>query len=298
MPAIGRHGQEEAGVMEDGAARGAKLLAKPLEAWQICTGGRCDGPVTETGGIHRLNLDSGSKDSLLYVPKGYKKGDAVPLVLLLHGAGSDARNGLLPLLPLADERGLLLVAPSCRGRTWDAVGDSSGRDVKFIDRTLEAVFAEHVVDRSHFACAGFSDGASYALSLGIANGFLFSHIIAFSPGFMVPPRFEDAPEIFISHGTKDTVLSIDHCSRRIAPRLLQQGYSLNYCEFQGGHAVPLEVANKAMDWFLAPGRARRAVEAGVVVDEKRAVKPREAARLEEGRNGSAAEGPGAAASSA
>lgn len=157
------------------------------------------------------------------------------------------------------------------------------------------MFAEHVVDRSHFACAGFSDGASYALSLGIANGFLFSHIIAFSPGFMVPPRYEDAPEIFMSHGTGDAVLGIERCSRRIAPRLLQQGYTLNYCEFEGGHSVPLEIAAKAMDWFFAPGRPPRATEAGVAVDEKRAVKPREAARPEESGNGSAAEGPGAAA---
>ena len=37
-------------------------------------------------------------------------------------------------------------------------------------------------------CAsGFSDGASYALSLGAANGDLFTHIAAFSPGFMRPP---------------------------------------------------------------------------------------------------------------
>lgn len=36
-------------------------------------------------------------------------------------------------------------------------------------------------------CAGFSDGASYALSLGLPNGNLFSHIVAFSPGFMRAP---------------------------------------------------------------------------------------------------------------
>lgn len=35
--------------------------------------------------------------------------------------------------------------------------------------------------------AGFSDGASYALSLGQPNADVFSHIIAFSPGFMRAP---------------------------------------------------------------------------------------------------------------
>jgi predicted esterase len=33
------------------------------------------------------------------------------------------------------------------------------------------------------AVSGFSDGASYALSIGPANGDLFTHVMAFSPGF-------------------------------------------------------------------------------------------------------------------
>ena len=43
------------------------------------------------------------------------------------------------------------------------------------------------VDRQRVCASGFSDGASYALSLGAANGDLFTHIAAFSPGFMRPP---------------------------------------------------------------------------------------------------------------
>ncbi len=39
---------------------------------------------------------------------------------------------------------------------------------------------------------GFSDGASYALSLGVPNGDLFTHIVAFSPGFMRLPDQEPA----------------------------------------------------------------------------------------------------------
>jgi predicted esterase len=40
---------------------------------------------------------------------------------------------------------------------------------------------------------GFSDGASYALSLGLANGDLFTHVLGFSPGFMRVPRHVGRP---------------------------------------------------------------------------------------------------------
>jgi phospholipase/carboxylesterase len=62
-----------------------------------------------------------------------------------------------------------------------------GPDVDYINRSLQHVFERYTVDPNRLGIAGFSDGASYALSLGLPNGDLFSHIIAFSPGFMRPP---------------------------------------------------------------------------------------------------------------
>jgi phospholipase/carboxylesterase len=98
--------------------------------------------------------------------------------------------------------------------------------------------------------AGFSDGASYALSIGIMNGALFSDILAFSPGFMAPTRQADAPRVFISHGIHDGVLPIDACSRRLAPKLRDAGYDLDYREFDGGHEVPPEMVTAAVARFL------------------------------------------------
>jgi len=98
--------------------------------------------------------------------------------------------------------------------------------------------------------AGFSDGASYALSLGLINGDLFSDILAFSPGFMAPTEQADAPRVFISHGLRDGVLPIDACSRSLARKLRQAGYDLDYREFDGGHAVPPEMVTAAVARFL------------------------------------------------
>ena len=119
-----------------------------------------------------------------------------------------------------------------------------------LDRALELVFNTYRIDPGRIAVAGFSDGASYALSVGIANGDLFTDILAFSPGFMAPQKVAGQPRIFVSHGRQDGVLPIDRCSRRIVPQLSQAGYAVNYREFDGGHVVPPEVVAAALDRFF------------------------------------------------
>ncbi len=122
--------------------------------------------------------------------------------------------------------------PTSKEYTWDAIVGRGldGPDVAIIDQALESTFSCYAVDPTHIAIGGFSDGASYALSLGITNGDLFTHVLAFSPGFMALAGQAGSPRIFISHGTGDEVLPIDHCSRRIVPQLRRAGYDVRYRE--------------------------------------------------------------------
>ncbi|MEP0966503.1 alpha/beta hydrolase-fold protein [Leptolyngbya sp. GB2-A1] len=208
---------------------------------------------TEAGaasGLHPLALES-QRDGFIYVPKGYQSSTPVPLVLMLHGAGGDAEGALRILEGLADTYGLLLLAVESRGRTWDAIIGDYGPDIAAMDRALAQTFSRYAINPSRVAIAGFSDGASYALSVGITNGDLFTHVIAFSPGFMAPATQRGQPHIFISHGTRDPVLSIDRCSRRIVPQLQQAHYNTRYREFNSGHTVPADISREAMTWLIA-----------------------------------------------
>lgn len=200
-------------------------------------------------GLGPLGLDR-ARDGFLYVPEGYRAGQPAPLVLMLHGAGADGRQMLSVLTPLADANGCLILAPDARGRTWDMLVDEYGPDVRFIDRALGHVFARYTIDPAHLAIGGFSDGASYALSLGLINGHLFTHVLAFSPGFMAPTRERDAPRFFVAHGLRDQVLPIERTSRRVVPNLRRAGYEVEYREFEGGHEVPLEIAQQAIGLLL------------------------------------------------
>jgi phospholipase/carboxylesterase len=204
--------------------------------------------------VEELSVDAG-RSVLIYVPAGYAADRPAPLVVMLHGAGGHPRRVLSYVTALADSAGVILLAPQSAGTTWDAVRGRYGPDVAFIDRALAHVFVQYAVDTTRLAIGGFSDGATYALSLGITNGDLFTHVIAFSPGFMVPAARRGAPRLFVSHGTMDQVLSIDACSRRIVRQVRDAGYDVLYREFDGGHTVPRAIAREAFAWLTAQREA-------------------------------------------
>jgi phospholipase/carboxylesterase len=188
------------------------------------------------------------RNPILYVPSEWTADTAMPLVASLHGAGGEAQGGIDLLRPLAEEYGFLLLAPSSQDATWDVIASSFGKDVVVLNEALAWIFTRYSVAR--VAIAGFSDGASYALSLGITNGDLFSHVLAFSPGFVASQLRGSRPVLFISHGTEDRVLPIDRCSRSFVPRLKQAGYEIRYEEFSGGHTAPEVLRREAVKLFL------------------------------------------------
>lgn len=204
-------------------------------------------PPTQRG-LLPLNL-GGQRDGLLYVPTTHPLHGPRPLMVACHGAGSQASHSIRPFTEAAERYGLLLLACDSRGGTWDVIRGGYGPDVAFIDSALKLVFSRYAVDPTMLALDGFSDGASYALSLGLNNGDLFSHLLGFSAGFLAAAGQVGQPSIFLSHGTADRVLPIERCGRVIAGQLRQAGYDVQYTEFEGGHTVPPEVQAEALAWW-------------------------------------------------
>ena len=198
-------------------------------------------------------LDLGQGEALVYAPEGYRPDQPSPLAVMFHGAGGSAEDGLALFQPLADDAGSILLAPQSRGRTWDLLLDGYGPDVALLDEALQQIFGAYAVDPAHLAVGGFSDGASYALSIGSLNGDLFTSVIAFSPGFWSRGETHGTPSFFVTHGTDDPVLPIGSTSRRLVPQLGSAGYEVAYREFAGGHAVPGDLAAEALMWFLGRG---------------------------------------------
>jgi phospholipase/carboxylesterase len=201
-------------------------------------------------GESALGLGADGRDGLVYVPRASRK-PKLPLLLLLHGATGSAQRitTKTAAFDLAEEFGVVVLAPDSREVTWDIAMGAAGPDLAFIDRALQHVCARVAVDSRRFGVGGFSDGASYALSLGLTNGDVFSHVIAFSPGFIKAKRAIGRPMIFVSHGTQDNILPADDTSRKFVPDLENAGYAIRYREFKGGHTVPPDIARDAFKWL-------------------------------------------------
>lgn len=223
-------------------------------AWaEGALGTRPAAPTQEpyAAGVEWLDLE-GALAPVVFVPSSLPAGP-VPLMVLLHGATSNPLHALPVVQDEAERRRFVVVAPKSMGTTWDVIHGGFGPDVAALDRVLAAVFDHVPVDPRRVAIAGFSDGASYALTIGLANGALFRSILAFSPGFFVPARREGRPEIFVSHGRTDPILPIDECGRRVVAALRMARYDVAYYEFDGGHRVPAVAVSAALDrWLAAP----------------------------------------------
>jgi predicted esterase len=234
-------------------AAAAALVAPAPRAWTLPEAGRLSVRPRKPGkviapGEHVLHDDDGRR-AVLYVPPDYDPKRPAPLMLALHGATGSGDSMLRGTRPSAETHGVVVVSPSSRAGTWDAIRGTFGDDLSRIDRMLDDVFDRCAIDASRVAVGGFSDGASYALSIGLINGDLFTHLIGHSPGFLIPGPPHGKPKIFISHGRQDTILPIDQCGRRIVAMLKATGYTPRFDEFDGGHTASPGMREAAMAWF-------------------------------------------------
>ena len=233
-----------AGALLAAAPASAELASAQLQARPALVA------MTLPPGVSRIG-----KNALAYRPRN-APGAALPLIVLLHGAGGDAYRFLAEFKAIADRRGAILLAPTSAGTTWDLQprrggGASFGRDAANLDSALAELFAKAPVDRERVVLLGFSDGASYALSLGLANPRVFRAIVALSiGGVFMPPSVEPTQRLFIAHGRRDPVLPFANVERRIVPGLQRAGLEPRVHWFNGGHVMDSDAIDEGLEFAL------------------------------------------------
>jgi phospholipase/carboxylesterase len=200
-------------------------------------------------GRHHLGI-AAERDAVLFVPTGLDDNTPVPLFVMFHGAGGFPEKVLPFIEEHAERHKFLILAPHSTYATWDIVIGGNGPDLERLHQALVEVTSRYRIDRDRLAFAGFSDGASYALSTGITNGDIASHVIAFSGGFMTIFTQEGAPQVFIAHGLVDEQLPIETSGRANAAKLKAAGYEVQYVEFNGLHVIHPVIVGMAVEFFL------------------------------------------------
>lgn len=124
----------------------------------------------ESGGI--------SRSYRIYVPEIYDVTQPTPLVLNLHGLGSNAleQEYYGDFRPIADTANFIIVTPDgtdsgAGGQFWNAFGFSSPDDVGFILDLIDEVSSGYTIDQSRIYSTGMSNGGfmSYTLACELSS---------------------------------------------------------------------------------------------------------------------------------
>ena len=219
---------------------------------------------------HQPRILSLPNEAIGYIPES--AGPHPPLLVLLHGAGRRADRMIERLASEADARGIVLVAPTSIGVTWDTVSRAeepqspystlanslarrfiTSHDADRVEAAIAALAKIVPVDRARTVLAGFSDGATFALAMGMSRNHPFSAVMAWSPGIAIETASPaHGRKVFVSHGRQDPVLSFNTDCAEIVPLIQSEGAVVYFLPFKGGHEMP-EIAQDAfLDAVFGP----------------------------------------------
>lgn len=243
------------------AAAAAALAGSQALAADIAKGELSARPSTSTLTLApgETRLDGGG---YIYRPATLPPGNR-PLLVLLHGHSHDHHQFLRMFEPWADHCGAIVFAPKAKRTTWDIIAKAKelearrsaprisptkfGDDLARVDAQMKALFASAPIDPKKIVLLGFSDGASYSLSVGLANPQLFSWVVALSPGFALwPDRVAHAQRVFVAHGKEDRKLAFENTRDRIVGPLRKANVPVEFREFDGDHVMVGPIIREAL----------------------------------------------------
>ena len=232
----------------DPALRGNDDLVARLRVGAL----RDDG--VEVGVLHADNERESRGGFSLYVPEAWDGQASMPLVVALHGGSGHGRDFLWSWLREARGRNVLVLSPTAQDRTWSIMGGADV-DADRLRETIESVAARYPVDRARVLLTGMSDGATYALLLGLRSGPPFTHL-APACGVLHPllfagglERAQDFP-IYLIHGALDWMFPV-YTARMGRDALLSAGARLVYREIEDlSHTYPRDENPRILDWLM------------------------------------------------
>jgi phospholipase/carboxylesterase len=202
------------------------------------------------------------------MPSAVDAASALPMIVLLHGYGSN-ESDLMGLSPFLDKRlikiGVRAPLPlDFGGNAWFPIEVTDGGINLQLDRVGECLTGIHDLVRAlkiQYCAAqifllGFSQGASMALSAAFFDPDLYDGVAALS-GVVIPEMLPADPgtalnglPVIMTHGRQDAVIPIEQ--GRSSHRLLQSlPLTLCYHEYDMGHEINQECLTDVGDWLTA-----------------------------------------------
>lgn len=200
---------------------------------------------------YQLKLDEGAGS--VNIP-AEEATEPMPVVIFLHGAGHADGGALAYLQQSVNSRRFILLAPSAHRDSWDILRGGWGPDITAVNCLLNWLRARYRVNDEGISVMGFSDGASYALSLGLRSPAIV-RVAALSPGFYLGNLRRDLP-VLIGHGVNDAVLPYSG-ALRIKAEFENGGSEVSFVSHKMGHNCPDDAVKAALAFCLCPGAEGR-----------------------------------------
>ena len=210
----------------------------------------------KVGVLHAANERDTRGGFSLYVPEWWDGAAALPLVVALHGGSGHGRDFLWSWLREARTRGLLVLSPTARGRTWSLMG---GQDVDgpALAEMVAYVTGQYPVDRTRVLLTGMSDGATYTFLRGLGEADSpFTHLApacGILHPFVLATGLQHARErkIYLVHGALDWMFPVQS-AQMSRDALVTAGAHLVYREIEDlSHTYPRDENPRILDWLLA-----------------------------------------------
>ena len=206
-----------------------------------------------------------------------KGGTPPPLLLLLHGVGSNEED-LFGLAPYLDERFLIVsarapVALEYGGYGWFRIEftprgmaadvEQAKQSLELLPGFIEGLVEAHGADERRVYLAGFSQGAMMSLAVLLTRPEKVAGVVAMS-GRMPVQALEREPDrgllkgkpVLVTHGLYDPVLPIEQ--GRLARDYLEElSVELTYREYPMAHEVSMESLRDVSRWLTAALNAER-----------------------------------------
>lgn len=213
-------------------------------------------------------IERGPQRAALFTPDEIDPQRRYPLLAVLHGAGRQDELLMKAYRDEAERRQALFLVPRSFGMTWDlisaatqgaaAAGAPSKRpDLDFLEYAYDLIFRRYPVDAGRLGLIGYSDGASYALSVGLSNPELFQAVMGWAAGFVAIENDAAAPgvrrpAVLVEYGTHDELFPFEQVAVPMREQLEAFGCAVTFRVDEGGRHWPSGgFQGEALDWFFS-----------------------------------------------
>lgn len=231
-------------------------------------------------GSQTIDVDGMQRQYIVKTPADYDRNKPYRLVFAWHGLGGTAMQIASNFYGLVSRSAntTIFIAPqglpNPQQNNFAAWANTKDGDITFIRKLIDWAKTTYCIDEKRIFSIGMSNGGMFANVVGCELGDTFRATAAMSGGG--PQGYATKPctgklAVWISHGNKDDNVPFsygqksrdywvkaNHCGSETMTVMpgncleyqgCDEGYPVQFCEFDGGHMVPSFAGESAWNFF-------------------------------------------------